>query len=49
MGQLPTYILFENAAEVARFPELDFEATYFHPTITKVFVIFRIYAILNSD
>ncbi|XP_027939006.1 uncharacterized protein LOC114193416 isoform X3 [Vigna unguiculata] len=35
MGQLPTYILFENAAEVARFPELDFEATYFHPTITK--------------
>ncbi|XP_029130389.1 thioredoxin-related transmembrane protein 2 [Cajanus cajan] len=35
MGQLPTFILFENAAEVARFPELDFEATYFHPTITK--------------
>ncbi|KAK7320802.1 hypothetical protein VNO77_30619 [Canavalia gladiata] len=35
MGQLPTFILFENAAEVARFPELDFEATFFHPTITK--------------
>lgn len=35
MGQLPTFILFENAAEVARFPELDFEAAYFHPKITK--------------
>ncbi|KAL1315039.1 hypothetical protein HN51_041828 [Arachis hypogaea] len=38
MGQLPTYILFENAAEVARFPELDFEATFFNPTITKGFL-----------
>lgn len=35
MDQLPTFILFENAAEVARFPGLDYEATYFHPTITK--------------
>ncbi|MED6123917.1 hypothetical protein PIB30_054102 [Stylosanthes scabra] len=38
MGQLPTYILFENAAEVARFPELDFEATFFNPTITMGFL-----------
>ncbi|XP_057452249.1 uncharacterized protein LOC130744052 [Lotus japonicus] len=35
MGQLPTYILFDNATEVARFPELDFETTFFHPTVTK--------------
>ncbi|KAI4337507.1 hypothetical protein L6164_015914 [Bauhinia variegata] len=35
MSQLPTYILFENAAEVARWPELDFEANFFHPSITK--------------
>ncbi|XP_058728551.1 uncharacterized protein LOC131600403 [Vicia villosa] len=35
MGQLPTYILFENAAEVTRFPELSSETTYFNPTITK--------------
>lgn len=36
MGQLPTYILFENAAEVARIPQLDFEAKSSHPPITKV-------------
>ncbi|OIW09405.1 hypothetical protein TanjilG_21002 [Lupinus angustifolius] len=35
MGQLPTFILFENGAEIARFPELDFEARFFNPTITK--------------
>ncbi|KAK7316694.1 hypothetical protein RJT34_00348 [Clitoria ternatea] len=35
MGQLPTFILYENAVEVARFPEIDFEATFFHPKITK--------------
>ncbi|KAL2318571.1 hypothetical protein Fmac_032447 [Flemingia macrophylla] len=35
MGQLPTFILFENAAEVARFPKLDYEATYFPLQITK--------------
>ncbi|KAM4087353.1 hypothetical protein ACJW30_10G171700 [Castanea mollissima] len=35
MGQLPTYILFENAAEVARIPQLDFEAKSSHPPITK--------------
>ncbi|XP_038710260.1 thioredoxin-related transmembrane protein 2 isoform X2 [Tripterygium wilfordii] len=35
MGQLPVYILFENAAEVTRFPELDFEAKASHPDITK--------------
>ncbi|XP_012570636.1 uncharacterized protein [Cicer arietinum] len=35
MGQLPTFILFDNAAEVARFPELGSETTFFNPTITK--------------
>eukprot|EP00261_Vitis_vinifera_P010747 XP_002281160.2 PREDICTED: thioredoxin-related transmembrane protein 2 isoform X1 [Vitis vinifera] len=35
MAQLPTYILFENAVEVTRFPELDFEAKASHPPITK--------------
>ncbi|XP_031377263.1 thioredoxin-related transmembrane protein 2 homolog isoform X2 [Punica granatum] len=34
-GQLPTYILFENATEVARFPEIDFETKASHPPITK--------------
>ncbi|KAB2027669.1 hypothetical protein ES319_D05G047400v1 [Gossypium barbadense] len=34
MGQLPTYILFENAIEVSRFPEFNFEATP-TPPITK--------------
>ena len=37
MAQLPTYILFENAVEVTRFPELDFEAKASHLPITKVF------------
>jgi hypothetical protein len=36
MGQLPTYILFDNASEVARIPQLDFEAKSSHPPITKV-------------
>ncbi|GLU01455.1 hypothetical protein SLE2022_187620 [Rubroshorea leprosula] len=35
MGQLPTYILFENAAEVTRFPEFNFEVKPSHPPITK--------------
>ncbi|XP_021276557.1 thioredoxin-related transmembrane protein 2 isoform X2 [Herrania umbratica] len=34
MGQLPTYILFENATEVTRFPEFNFEARP-APPITK--------------
>ncbi|KAK4803377.1 hypothetical protein SAY86_001580 [Trapa natans] len=34
-SQLPTYILFENATEVARFPEIDFETKPSHPHITK--------------
>ncbi|TXG61991.1 hypothetical protein EZV62_013354 [Acer yangbiense] len=35
MGQLPTYILFENAAEVNRFPEFSFEGKLPNPPITK--------------
>ncbi|OAY26786.1 thioredoxin-related transmembrane protein 2 [Manihot esculenta] len=35
MSQLPTYILFENAAEVTRFPEWDFEAKSSHPPVSK--------------
>ncbi|XP_031264109.1 thioredoxin-related transmembrane protein 2 homolog [Pistacia vera] len=35
MGQLPTYILFENAAEINRFPEFNFEEKFSHPPITK--------------
>uniref|UniRef100_A0A2P2JCD6 Thioredoxin-related transmembrane protein 2 n=2 Tax=Rhizophora mucronata TaxID=61149 RepID=A0A2P2JCD6_RHIMU len=35
MGQLPTYILFENATEVTRFPEWGFEPKVSHPTVTK--------------
>ncbi|KAJ4953325.1 hypothetical protein NE237_030157 [Protea cynaroides] len=36
MGQLPTYILFDNAVEVARFPEVvDFEAKASHSSVTK--------------
>lgn len=41
MGQLPTYILFENAAEVARIPQLDFEAKSSRPPITKVYSFTR--------
>lgn len=37
MGQLPTYILFENAIEVSRFPEFNFEAAP-TPPITKVMI-----------
>ncbi|XP_065849788.1 uncharacterized protein [Euphorbia lathyris] len=35
MRQLPTYILFESAVEVTRFPEWNFEAKYLHPPVTK--------------
>ncbi|CAI0409034.1 unnamed protein product [Linum tenue] len=35
MNQLPTYILFENATEVARFPEWGFEAKAPYPPLTK--------------
>ncbi|CAK9180937.1 unnamed protein product [Ilex paraguariensis] len=35
LNQLPTYILFENAAEVARFPEADFETKASKTPITK--------------
>eukprot|EP00262_Sarcandra_glabra_P019828 TRINITY_DN7662_c0_g1_i1.p1 TRINITY_DN7662_c0_g1~~TRINITY_DN7662_c0_g1_i1.p1 ORF type:complete len:258 (-),score=30.74 TRINITY_DN7662_c0_g1_i1:47-820(-) len=35
MHQLPTYILFDNAVEVARFPEVDFEGRASTQTITK--------------
>ncbi|KAB1204346.1 Thioredoxin-related transmembrane protein 2 [Morella rubra] len=35
MDQLPTYILFENAAEVSRIPQFDIEAKSSHPPITK--------------
>lgn len=35
MGQLPTFILFDSGVEVARFPEVEFEAKASHPPITK--------------
>ncbi|KAH9301010.1 hypothetical protein KI387_012593, partial [Taxus chinensis] len=35
MGQLPTYILFENAVEVSRIPEMDFVAKAKTSTINK--------------
>lgn len=35
MDQLPTYILFENATEVTRFPEFNFELKPSHPPVTK--------------
>ncbi|KAK9211140.1 hypothetical protein WN943_000514 [Citrus x changshan-huyou] len=35
MGQLPTYILFENNAEINRFPAFGFEEKFSHPHITK--------------
>ncbi|GAV65530.1 hypothetical protein CFOL_v3_09045 [Cephalotus follicularis] len=35
MGHLPTFILFENAAEVKRFPEFKFEEKSSHPPVTK--------------
>ncbi|XP_042489585.1 thioredoxin-related transmembrane protein 2 isoform X2 [Macadamia integrifolia] len=38
MGQLPTYILFDNAVEVARFPDVDFEAKASRTPITKRFL-----------
>ncbi|XP_021894881.1 thioredoxin-related transmembrane protein 2 homolog [Carica papaya] len=37
LGQLPTYILFENATEVTRFPDFYFEAKPSNTPITKVF------------
>ncbi|KAF9613570.1 hypothetical protein IFM89_008961 [Coptis chinensis] len=36
MGQLPTYILFDNGVEVERFPTVDFEGKSSHPPMTKV-------------
>ncbi|WJX10059.1 hypothetical protein P8452_00825 [Trifolium repens] len=38
MGQLPSFILFDNATEIARFPELGSETSFFNPTITKGFL-----------
>ncbi|CAH9064768.1 unnamed protein product [Cuscuta epithymum] len=35
LNQLPLYILFENGAEVTRFPELDFQGTVFSSSVTK--------------
>lgn len=35
MGQLPTFILFDNGVETARFPEVELEAKVSHPPITK--------------
>ncbi|CAO2825995.1 unnamed protein product [Amaranthus hypochondriacus] len=35
---LPTYILFENNSEIARFPGVDFVAKGFHPPITKEYL-----------
>ncbi|KAJ8751272.1 hypothetical protein K2173_016453 [Erythroxylum novogranatense] len=35
MGQLPTYILFENATEVTRYPEWDFEAKTSRSPVSK--------------
>ncbi|CAN6456672.1 unnamed protein product [Victoria cruziana] len=34
-GQLPTYILFDNAVEIARFPDLGNEYRFFSSVITK--------------
>ncbi|XP_057466910.1 uncharacterized protein LOC130756419 [Actinidia eriantha] len=33
--KLPTFILFESGVEITRFPELDFVAKAFNPTISK--------------
>ncbi|KAJ4708091.1 thioredoxin-related transmembrane protein 2-like [Melia azedarach] len=35
LGQLPTYILFDTATEINRFPEFSFEEKLSHPPITK--------------
>ncbi|KAI6682277.1 hypothetical protein NL676_036158 [Syzygium grande] len=35
MAQLPTYILFENATEIARLPDIDLGVKIFYPPITK--------------
>lgn len=51
MKQLPAYILFENAEEVTRFPEVDFELRAFTPTITKVLLLiffFQMYGLGDS-
>lgn len=37
MSHLPTFILFDNATEVTRYPELDFEGKYFQPKVAKVY------------
>ncbi|KAJ4825091.1 hypothetical protein Tsubulata_035206 [Turnera subulata] len=36
MGQLPTYILFENATEITRYPGWDFEGKSSRPPISRV-------------
>ncbi|KAI3422788.1 uncharacterized protein J3R85_011684 [Psidium guajava] len=36
MAQLPTYILFENATEIARLPDIDLGVKISYPPITKV-------------
>ncbi|KAB2629488.1 thioredoxin-related transmembrane protein 2-like [Pyrus ussuriensis x Pyrus communis] len=38
MGQLPTYVLFTNGAEVARYPQLESEAKAFRDPVTKKFL-----------
>ncbi|KAL5729053.1 hypothetical protein ACHQM5_002057 [Ranunculus cassubicifolius] len=35
MGQLPTYMLFENGTDIARYPEVESEAKLYHPSVTK--------------
>lgn len=39
MAQLPTYILFENATEIARLPDIDLGVKIFYPPITKVYFV----------
>ncbi|KAB2629637.1 thioredoxin-related transmembrane protein 2-like [Pyrus ussuriensis x Pyrus communis] len=38
MGQLPTYVLFTNGAEVARYPPLESQAKAFRDHVTKKFL-----------
>lgn len=47
MGQLPTYILFENNAEINRFPAFGFEEKFSHPHITKVFHVGKVHLMFN--
>lgn len=48
MGQLPTYMLFENATEVTRFPEFNFEAKP-TPPITKVTYYYLYFGTKRKD